>query len=170
MTVDPNLLGLIVLFLVFMFVPKITDYLGRSLDTLPIRLAAVILVLASVSYDKFIGLGVFLVVVAVYIMHDQNDLIGITSRGEMVESADPYSIPKMTVDLEDGGHADESYETSDFTPQKEDSDNDFSPVGQSQDEKHVLVSETLGSRASAMFNSDMKHAEAMAMANRNGSD
>jgi hypothetical protein len=170
MTVDPNLLGLIVLFVVFMFVPKITDYLGRTLDTLPIRLAAVILVLASISYDKFIGLGVFLVVMAVYIMNDQNDLIGITSRGEMVESADPYSIPKMTVDLEDGGHADETYETADFTPQKEDSDNDFSPVGQSQDEKHVLVSEALGSKASVMFNSDMKHAEAMAMANRNGSD
>jgi hypothetical protein len=170
MTVDPNLLGLLFLFVAFMFVPKITNSLGRILDTLPIRLAAAILVLASISYDKFIGLGVFLVVVAVYIMHHQNDLIGITSRGELVAAANPYSIPKMTVDLEDGGHADETYETSDFTPQKEDHDNEFSPVGHSQDEKNVLVSETLGSKAAIMFDSDMKHAEAMAMANRNGSD
>ena len=170
MTVDPNLLGLLFLFVAFMFVPKITHSLGRTLDTLPIRLAAVILVLASISYDKFIGLGVFLVVVAVYIMHHQNDLIGITSRGELVTAANPYNIPKKSVELEHGGHADETYETSDFTPQKEDHDNEFSPIGHSQDEKHVLVSETLGSKAAIMFDSDMKHAEAMAMANRNGSD
>jgi hypothetical protein len=170
MTVDPNLLGLLSLFVVFIFVPKITDFLGRSLDTLPIRLAGVILILASISYNKFIGLGIFLVVMAVYIMHHQNDLIGITSDSDMVESVNPYSIPKMTVDLEDGGHADESYETADFTPQKDDHDNEFSPVGQSQDEKHVLVSEALGSKAAVIFDSDMKNAEAMAMANRNGSD
>jgi hypothetical protein len=169
MTPDPVLIGLlIVLFVAFMFVPKLTAILGRNLDTLPIRLAAAILVLVAVGHDKLVGLGTFLVVTAVYIQHHQNDLTGLTNSS--MAALDPYAMPKAPINLEHGGHADESYETADYTPQKEDQDNEFAPVGHSQDEKQVLVSETLGSRGQAMFNDDMKHAEAMAMSNRNGSD
>ena len=168
MTPDPVLIGLlIVLFVVFMFVPKVTATLGRNLDALPMRLAAVILVLVAIGHDKLIGLGAFLVVTAVYIQHHQNDLTGLTTT---MSAFNPYAIPKASVNLEHGGNADESYETADYTPQKEDQDNEFEPVGHSQDEKQVLVSETLGSRSQAIFNDDMKHAEAMAMSNRNGSD
>lgn len=170
MTPDPVLIGvLIVLFVAFMFVPKITATLGRNLDALPIRLAAAILVLVAVGHDKLVGLGTFLVVTAVYIQHHQNDLTGLTSDS-MMAALNPYAIPKATINLADGGNADESYETADYTPQKEDQDNEFESVGYSQDEKQVLLSEPLGSRSQAIFNDDMKHAEAMAMSNRNGSD
>ena len=171
MTPDPVLIGLlIVLFVAFMFVPKITATLGRNLDALPMRLAAVILVLVAVANDKLVGLGTFLVVTAVYVQHHQNDLMGLTSSSSNMSSFNPYAIPRATVNLQHGGEADESYETADYTPQKEDQDNEFESVGHSQDEKQVLLSEPLGSRSQAIFNDEMKHAEAMAMSNRNGSE
>jgi hypothetical protein len=165
---DPVKIGMIaLLFVAFLFVPRLSKALGHSLDSLPMRLAAVILILASVSYDKYVSLALFLVILATYIKHHQHDLAGLspTVAGAPLN---PYEIPKNHVSVKHGGYADESHESSDFTPQKEDQDDEFTRVGESIDHKQVLVSESLGSKAQSMFNEDMKHAEALAMGNRNG--
>ena len=170
MVADPVKIGVLaLLFVAFLFVPRLSTALGHSLDSLPMRLAAIILILASVSYDKYVSLGLFLVITATYIKHHQYDLMGLSSTNESPLSLNPYEIPRANVHVKDGGHADESYETVDYTPQKEDQDDEFTKVGHSIDEKQVLVSESLGSRAQSIFNDDMKQAEALAMANRNGS-
>jgi hypothetical protein len=168
---DPVKIGVLgLLFVAFLFVPRISAALGHSLDSLPMRLAAVITILASVSYDKYVSLGIFLVITATYIKHHQYDLMSLSPTGDIKVKANPYEIPKHDNTVRHGGHADESYEIADFTPQKDDQDNEFAGVGHSIDEKQVLVSETLGSRSQAMFNDDMRHAEALAMGNRNGSE
>jgi hypothetical protein len=165
---DPVKIGIVaLLFVAFLFVPRLSKALGHSLDSLPMRLAAVILILASVSYDKYVSLALFLVILATYIKHHQHDLAGLspTVAGAPLN---PYEIPKNHVSVKHGGYADETHESSDFTPQKEDQDDEFTRVGESIDHKQVLVSESLGSKAQSMFNEDMKHAEALAMGNRNG--
>lgn len=170
MVADPVKIGVLgLLFVAFLFVPRLSAALGHSLDSLPMRLAAVIIILASVSYDKYVSLGLFLVITATYIKHHQYDLMGLSETGTEVDaSINPYEIPIPGVDVKHGGHADETHEVADFTPQKEDQDDEFTKVGESIDDKQVLVSETLGSRAQSIFNDDMKHAEALAMGNRNG--
>jgi len=171
MVADPVKIGVLgLLFVAFLFVPRLSTALGHSLDSLPMRLAAFIIILASVAYDKYVSLGLFLVITATYIKHHHYDLMGLSSPDniEPGASVNPYEIPIKKVNVNDGGYADESYETADFTPQKEDQDDEFTKVGESIDNKQVLVSETLGSRAQSIFNDDMKHAEALAMGNRNG--
>jgi hypothetical protein len=171
MKVDKVQIGIIaVLFLMFMAVPQITETMGRSLDTLPMRIAAVLIVLAVLPYDKFVALGVFLVVTAVYIQHHQYDLTGITGSAKFKDLGVVFDIPKAVLNLDNGGKADETYEANDFVPRSEDQDNEFTGIGSSLDEKQVLVSETLGSRAQSIFNDDMRHAEALAQGNRNGVD
>ena len=169
MVADPVKIGVLaLLFAAFLFVPRLSAALGHSLDTLPVRLAAVIIILASVSYDKYVSLGLFLVITATYIKHHQHDLMSLATTGDIEVKANPYEIPNPGVHVKHGGYADETNEVADFTPQKEDQDDEFTRVGESIDNKHVLVSETLGSRAQSIFNEDMKHAEALAMGNRNG--
>ena len=170
MVADPVKIGVLgLLFVAFLFVPRLSTALGHSLDSLPMRLAAVIAILASVTYDKYVSLGLFLVITATYIKHHQYDLMGLSTPGTGVDaSINPYEIPIPGVHVKHGGHADETHEVADFTPQKEDQDDEFTKVGESIDNKQVLVSETLGSRAQSIFNEDMKHAEALAMGNRNG--
>jgi hypothetical protein len=169
MKVDKVQLGLIlVLFLMFMAVPQITEALGHSLDTLPMRIAAVIIVLAALPYDKFVALGVFLIVTAVYIQHHQYAVSGVTGHAKFKGLDVVFDIPKATVHLDKGGNADETFEVNEFIPRSEDQDNEFTGIGQSLDEKQVLVSETLGSRAQSIFNDDMRQAEALAHGNRNG--
>jgi hypothetical protein len=169
MIADPVKIGVLaLLFVAFLFVPRLSTALGHSLDSLPMRLAAVIIILASVSYDKYVSLGLFLVITATYIKHHQHDLMGLSTTGDIETTMNPYEIPRRPVNVNHGGHADETHEVADFTPQKEDQDDEFTRVGESIDHKQVLVSESLGSRAQSMFNEDMKHAEALAMGNRNG--
>lgn len=167
---DPVKIGVIgLLFLAFLFVPQLATALGHSLDSLPMRLAAVIFILASVAYDKYLSLGLFMVVTATYIKHHQHDLMSLSPMNDVEASTlNPYKIPNRGVHVKHGGYADESYDAADFTPQKEDQDDEFTRVGESIDNKQVLVSETLGSKAQSIFNEDMKHAEALAMGNRNG--
>jgi len=166
---DPVKIGVLgLLFIAFLFVPRLSMALGHSLDSLPTRLAAVIIILGSVAYDKYVSLGLFLVITATYIKHHHYDLMGLSDTGDIEIKANPYEIPNPGVHVKHGGHADETHEVADFTPQKEDQDDEFTKVGESIDQKHVLVTETLGSRAQSIFNEDMKHAEALAMGNRNG--
>ena len=169
MVADPVKIGVLgLLFVAFLFVPRLSSALGHSLDSLPMRLAAVIIILASVSYDKYVSLGLFLVITATYIKHHLYDLMGLAPTGDIDVKTNPYAIPSSPVHVSDGGYTDESYETADYTPQKEDQNDEFTKVGESIDNKHVLVSENLGSKAQSIFNDDMKQAEALAMGNRNG--
>ena len=65
MEVNPVQLSVLgVLFFVFLMIPTLANTLGDTLDTLPMRLAGVLLILGSVSYDKYVAIAVFLVVAA----------------------------------------------------------------------------------------------------------
>ena len=141
-----------------------------SLDTLPMRLAAVILILGSVSYDKYLALGVFLVISAVYIQHHHEDVLGVLgtkNNGEFAQLSDEKYNNAMQR-LDHGGHADESYDIGDFTSKAEDQDNEFKPVDSSINEKHALNTEPLGSRSQSLFPDDSKHVNAMEHGNKNG--
>jgi hypothetical protein len=167
---DPIQLGILaVLFVVFLNVVSVSNLLGHSLDTLPTRIAAVLIILASATYDRFVALAVFMIVTGIYVQHHQNDLSNLATPGrDTTTTMNPYQIPPSKVNVREGGHSDVHYEESDYTPHKEDQTDEFISVGHSQDEKQVLVSETLGSRSQSIFNEDMRNAEAMAMRNRDG--
>jgi hypothetical protein len=160
---------LIGLLIGFLYVDQISDMIGHSLDTLPVRFAALFIILGSVYLDRYVSLAVFLLVLAVYIQHHQNDISGLSLAAKRRGALNPYEIPEAIVRLEDGGHASEDYETADYTPQKEDQENEFSPAGPSINEKHVLPTETLGSKSQDLFGEDMRNAEGLAEGNRNGS-
>jgi hypothetical protein len=162
---------LIVLFVCFLLVPQITATLKQSLDTLPMRLAAVILILGSVSYDRYLALGTFLVVTAVYIQHHHEDILDIIGTANNMSPLDSGSDKKYNStmqQLEHGGNADETYDTSDFTSKAEDQDNEFKPVDSSMNEKYALNTEPLGSRAQSLFPDDSKNVNSMEHGNRNG--
>jgi hypothetical protein len=169
---DPIQLGILaLLFVLFLNVVSISNLLGHSLDTLPMRIAAMLIILASVTYDKFVAIGVFMVVCGIFVQHHQNDLANLATPGrDTTTTMNPYQIPKAKVNVREGGQSDLHYEESDYTPHKEDQTDEFVTVGHSQDEKQVLVNETLGSRSQSIFSEDMRNAEAMAMRNRDGAD
>jgi hypothetical protein len=56
----------------------------------------------------------------------------------------------------------------DYMPKVSTQDNAFSKAGSSVDEKQVLVSEQLGSKAQRMFADDSEHANSLERGNRNG--
>jgi len=164
--------GLIVLLIAFLLVPQITAMLKSSLDTLPVRLLAIIAILASVSYDTFLALGVFLVVSAIYIQHHHEDVLGVVGTNNNLSaysSANDSQKYNATMGkLEHGGVSDEIYDNADFTSKAEDQDNEFNPVDSSMNEKHALISEQLGSRAQNLFPDDSRHVNAMEHGNKNG--
>lgn len=158
---------LVVLFIGFLCVEQISSALGRSLDLLPIRIAAVLLILGSLYIDKYVSLATFLFIAALYIDHHHIELSGVSVTPKE-KFLDPFTLPKETTNLKSGTQASEDYETVDYTPQKEDQENDFTPAGPSQNEKTVLQTEMLGSKAQALFPSSMRHAEALTAGNRDG--
>ena len=158
---------LVVLFIGFLCSEQISELLGHTLDLLPVRFAAILLVLGSLYLGKYMSLAIFLLILAVYIQHHQSDLARVTVFNKS-SKLNPYEIPQATVNLQDGGRSSEDYETIDYTPQKEDQENEFSPVGPSIDEKHVLQTEMLGSKSQALFPDSMRHANALEAGNRNG--
>lgn len=173
MTVDPvEICGLMLLFATFLFVPQLTNVLKSSLDTLPMRFAAVIIVLGSLSYNKLVALGLFLVICAIYIQHHHNDVLGVLGTANNLSAynsskADAKYNSAMNK-LDQGGSADESYDSSDFTSKTEDQDNEFKPPETSIDEKHALNTEPLGSRSASLFPDDSKHVSALEQGNKNG--
>ena len=158
------LIGLLVAFLL---VPSIAGNLGTTLDTVPVRIAAVLIVLASLSYDKFIALGVFMVIAAIYIQRHQDELGTINVSGDKM-SFNQVKSPGIMEELEKGGHASESHDEMDFTSKHEDQDNEFHNSGSSIDEKHTLQSEGLGSKSQSLFPDDAHHADSLMNGNRNG--
>ena len=169
---------LAVLFLIFLAIPTLVTSLGQTLDTLPVRFAAVILILGVYSYDPLIALGVFLVIAGLYIQRHHDVVISVTSNSSGAGKrflVDAIQDPAAMKVLHQGGHASESYDTDDFmpkegTPKDNVENNEFEPVGYSSiDEKHVLPTEQLGSRAQAMFGEELRNAEALQQGNHNGS-
>ena len=160
------------LFVAFLAVPYLVKTLGRSLDTLPMRFAAAILILAVLPYDRLVALGLFIVVAGLYIQRHHDDVLSVSSSSvnKMEFPVDAIQSPAAMKALHQGGHAAESYDTDDFMP-KNDEENTFDPVGYgSIDEKHVLPTEPLGSnKAQSMFGEDMRNAEALQRGNSDGS-
>jgi hypothetical protein len=171
--VDPiEIGGLVLLFASFLFVPQLTSMLKSSIDTLPMRFVAIILVLASLSYNKFLALGLFLVISAIYIQHHHDDVLSILGSANNMGTFEPGNAGSkyngVMNKLDHGGMADESYDSSDFTSKAEDQDNDFTHPDHSIDEKHALITETLGSRSASLFPDDSKHVNAMEQGNKDG--
>ena len=169
----PEILGAItLLFIGFLFVPSVAKGLNSSLDTLPIRFLAVLLVLGALSYDKLVALGLFMVVSAVYIQHHHDEVSGVIGTVNNISAFNTrgHSGSSVMNKLDQGGVADETYDTSEFTPKHEDQDNEFTREEMSIDEKHSLLTEPLGSRAQSLFPDDARHVSAMEHGNRNGND
>ncbi len=164
--------GLIVLFIGFLFIPHITALMKDNLDTLPMRLAAVLLVIGSLSYSKMMSLGVFLLITAIYIQHHHDDVLSIigtaNNMGAYASAGQDAKYSSAMSKLDHGGSADEDYDSSDFTSKAEDQDNEFKPPDSSIDEKHALNTEPLGSRSESLFPDDSKHVVAMEQGNKNG--
>lgn len=171
--VDPiEIGGLVLLFASFLFVPQLTDMLKSSLDTLPMRFAAIILILGSLSYNKTLALGIFLVIMAIYIQHHHNDVLnvlGTVNNMNAYQQGVNANIKQSAMNkLDQGGSADENYDSSDFTSRAEDQDNEFKNPDHSIDEKHALLTEPLGSRSASLFPDDSKHVNAMEQGNKDG--
>lgn len=180
MEVNPVQLSVLaVLFVVFLTVPTLANSLGETLDTLPMRIAAILLILGSVAYDKYIAIAVFLVVAALYIQRHQNQLSGVFAS-ESKNEIDPSSImpvmqyamprrPHAVQQLSPGGQAEVDYDYQDFMPK--DRMNEIDPHDVSGlDEKHALRTEPLGqARAQGLFHSDQREAQAVMNSNRGGS-
>jgi len=168
MSLDPVQGGLVVgLFLLFLSCETIAEWLGSYLDTLPVRLAFCLIILAMVPVDKFAAIGVLLVVAAIYIRHHQDDLNGLSLRKEVAPKE--VKSPKAMLELEQGGHADESYDEMDFTSKENDQTDEFERVGTSIDEKHALNSEGLGSKSQSLFPEDSTKAAELMRGNQDGS-
>jgi hypothetical protein len=171
MAVNTTQIGVLaLLFAAFLAVPSLAKSLGRTIDSLPMRFAAVILILAVLPYDRLIALGLFLVIAGLYIQRHHDEVLSVSGTSVKTEfPVDAIQSPAAMKALHHGGHAAESYDTDDFMP-KNDEDNTFEPLGyNSINEKHVLPTEQLGSRAQAMFGEDMRNAEALQIGNSNGS-
>ena len=91
--------ALIGLLIGFLFVGHISDAIGHTLDTLPVRFAALFLILGSIYLDKYLSLAVFLLILAVYIQHHQNDISGLSAAAKKRGALNPYEIPEATVRL-----------------------------------------------------------------------
>jgi hypothetical protein len=131
------------------------------------RLAALLALLASLTYDPYVSLGVFMVVTAVYAQHHQFDLLGIRGLGDLHALSNVFKTPEATVNLNHGGHSDEVHEPVDFMPSTKVQDNSASKVAPSINEKEVLVSEPLGSKAEDIFSEETsKNIEQMANSSR----
>jgi hypothetical protein len=150
--------------------------LGSTLDTLPIRFAAVVLILGSVAYDKLVSLAVFLVIAALYIYHHNNDLNRVMMNSKQFINKDNNFSSTMLQrsvamsDLQQGSHADVTDDMMDFMPKQVVQDNEVQhDTHNSIDEKHVLASEPLGAKAQGLFPDDMRNARSLEQWSKDGS-
>jgi hypothetical protein len=158
---------LLILLVVFLFVPQINKMVKGNLDTLPMRFAAVFIILGALSYDTVLGLGIFIIIMALYIEHHHDDVLSVIGSANNMSAFNSNDVKTM-VKLDQGGEADESYDSSDFISKTEDQDNEFTKVDSSIDEKYTLLTEPLGSKAAALFPDDSRHVNAMEHGNKNG--
>jgi hypothetical protein len=165
-----DMLVIFVIFILFVYVKQVTIFLNSNLDTLPMRFAAILILLGVTSYNKLVALGVFLLITAVYIQHHYNDINTILGGSF---TSNPLSMTNdenrhVLSQLDHGGYADEVSDTMDFTSKMEDQDNEFKAPDSSIDEKYVLNTEPLGTRSQNLFPDDSKHMNAMEHGNKNG--
>ena len=164
-----QIISIAVLFITFLAIPSIAKVADTTLDTLPMRFASVILILGALSYDRFIALALFIVVAALYIQHHHDDLSGVMfSNREYNMPLRSLGEPSAMKGLKHGGHASESSDVMDFIPKASVQDNSFQRVGQSKDEKQLLVSEQLGTKAQSIFREDARRAAALDKGNSRG--
>jgi hypothetical protein len=164
-----QIISITILFITFLAIPSIAKVADTTLDTLPMRFASVILVLGVLSYDRFIALALFIVVAALYIQHHHDDLSGVMfNNREYDMPIGSIKDPSAMKELKHGGHANESSDVMDFIPKQSVQDNSFQRIGQSKDEKDILVSEQLGSKAQSIFREDAQNAATLDKANRRG--
>ena len=180
MEVNPVQLSVLgVLFFVFLMIPTIANSLGDTLDTLPMRLAGVLLILGSVSYDKYVAIAVFLVVAALYIQRHQNQLTGVfaSDNDKNLDPSETQGImqfamprrPNAVQQLNPGGQADVDYDYQDFMPKDRTNEVDLYDIG-GLDEKRALTTEPLGqAKAQDLFPMDQREAQAVMNSNRGGS-
>lgn len=160
-----DILGLFVLFIIFVYVKEVAQFLNLSLNTLPIRFAAILIILGAASYNKLVALGFFILITAIYIQDHHNDIN--TILGGSIQSNSFHSKNETTFmsQLDQGGYADETSDTMEFISRTEDQDNEFKAPSSSIDEKHVLNSEP---RLQNLFPDDSKNANSMEHGNKNG--
>lgn len=168
-----QIVALLVLFTVFLSIPVLTKSIGATLDTLPMRLAAVIVLLAIIPYDKLIAIGLFLVIAGFYIQRHQDGIQSVLSVGSMRSGSgsgfpvDDMQDPAAMRLLHHGGHAAESHDMMDFMPKHTIQDNEFESV-ESINMKHALPTEPLGSKSQNLFGEDMRSAESLQRGNSDG--
>jgi hypothetical protein len=168
MSLDPVQAGLLLgLFLLFFLSETIAEWLGSYLNTLPLRLAFCLMILAMVPVDRFAAIGLLLVVAAIYIRHHQNDMDGLNLTNEVAPKG--VKSPKAMLELDQGGQADESYDEMDFTSKENDQTDEFERVGTSIDEKQALHTEGLGSKSQSLFPEDSSKAAELMRGNQDGS-
>jgi len=180
MEVNPVQLSVLgVLFFVFLMIPTLANSLGDTLDTLPMRLAGVLLILGSVSYDKYVAIAVFLVVAALYIQRHQNQLTGVfaSDNDKNLDPSETQGImqfamprrPHAVQQLNPGGQADVDYDYQDFMPKDRTNEVDLYDIG-GLDEKRALTTEPLGqAKAQDLFPMDQREAQAVMNSSRGGS-
>lgn len=149
----------------------ISRSLGIALDSIPLRFAAALAILALLPYNKYVAIGVFLIVAGVYIQHHLDSVKGIMMSQPNVPRELQFPMPAPISDapdhLQKGGHTDVEYDNMDFMPKDENQDNQFGAAPESLDEKHALATEPLGSKAQALFIEDQAHAEYLMRESRN---
>ena len=164
-----QIISIAILFITFLAIPSIAKVADTTLDTLPMRFASVILILGVLSYDRFIALALFIVVAALYIQHHHDDLSGVMfNNREYDMPLRSLGEPSAMKGLKHGGHANESSDVMEFMPKASVQDNSFQRVGQSKDEKQILVSEQLGTKAQSIFREDAQNAATLDKANSRG--
>ena len=163
---------LVVLFVVFLGIPMLTKNLGSTLDSLPIRFAAILVVIAAIGFDRLIAIAVFLIICAIYIQHHSDSVQSVLGSSQAGGSSIEFPVPHAMKSLETGGHTSITYDDMDFMPKGEDQSNHFSSAaaaGASFDEKRVLPTEPLGTRAQNLFPEDQGYAGELMRGNQNGS-
>lgn len=171
-----QIVALLVLFVGFLSIPTLAKAMGTTLDTLPMRFAAVIVILAVLPHDRLVALGLFLVIGGLYIQRHHDDVLSViektpTSDGNLRFPVESIQDPAAMRALHHGGHAAESHDIMDFMPKSSAQDNEFEHTSNSSiNMKSVLPTEPLGSSKSQnLFGEDMQAAQAMQRDNFNAS-
>lgn len=154
-------LALALVLVLFLAVPILSKSLDVTLDSLPMRFAAVLLILASLAYDKYVAIAAFLLVAALYIQrhHDSvQSILGPEIGPETYKFEMPSKMSDAPDKLEQGGSTDVEFDSMEFMPKSDDQTNEFAPVG-SIDEKRALQTEPLGARAQSLFPDDQASAD-----------
>lgn len=161
------------LFVIFLGVPMLSQQFGAMLDSIPLRFAAALAILAALTYDKMVALALFIVLCALYVQRHTDSVKSILGpQGSLNprEFAMPRSSegPSAMEGLQKGGYTDSSFDEMDFMPKDDNQSDHFERAGPSIDEKQALATEPLGSRAEAIFPQAQQGARDLMESNKGG--